>query len=128
MAHVRNNLRYTPEHEWLRVRGTAAFLGVTDYAQDRLGDIVFADGEPEGSELAIGDVAGVIEAVKGTLDILTPVTGVVLKVNKRLTGTPEVLNDHPYDCWLIKLALKDAHELDDLMNAADYAAYCTRLS
>ena len=127
MPQVKAGLYYTDGHEWLRIRGANVFLGITDYAQKKLGGIVFADGEPEGSALRAGDVAGVIESVRNAADLVTPVSGVIARINERLAEEPEAINKKPYDCWLVKLALTDPQELDGLMSAADYAAYCVGL-
>ena len=127
MAHVPEELYYSLEHVWLRVQDGDACLGLTDYAQKHLGVILFADGEPEGSELSSGDVAGVAEGVKGAVDVLTPVAGVIIAFNRTLTDAPERINDAPYDCWLVKLALREIGELDGLMRAGEYADYCAGL-
>lgn len=127
MPQVKEGLYYTPEHEWLEVKGRFAYLGLTDYAQKKLGVILFADGEPEGSELTAGDVAGVVESVRESADLVTPVSGVITAFNGKLSDTPEALNDHPYDFWLVELALSDPGELSDLMSAREYDAYCSGL-
>lgn len=127
MSNIPENLYYSQDHEWLRTEGDTAYLGVTDHAQSALGDIVFADGEPAGTELSAGDVAGVVESVKAASDIYTPVDGTVAEVNPALEETPEAINADPYGCWLVKLTLSDPGQLDALMDAAGYAAYLETL-
>jgi glycine cleavage system H protein len=127
MSEIRKGFYYSREHEWARVEGGEAYLGITDFAQTSLGDIVFADGEPVGSALSAGDVAGVIESVKAASDLYAPVSGVVRAINERLAETPEALNEEPYECWIVKLALSDPSELGALMDAEVYAAFCEGL-
>ncbi|MDR3207859.1 MAG: glycine cleavage system protein GcvH [Oscillospiraceae bacterium] len=127
MADVKAGLYYSSEHEWLRADDDAVYLGITDFAQSSLGDIVFVDGEPVGSQLSAGDVAGVIESVKAASDLYAPVSGVVLAINGRLAETPELLNEEPYACWIVKLTLSNPAELDGLMDAKAYAAFCEGL-
>ncbi len=127
MSIVMQGLYYSKEHEWLLVEDGEASLGITDYAQSSLGDIVFADGEPVGSELAAGDVAGVVESVKAASDIFSPVSGTVTAINEQLADAPEGLNEAPYDSWIVKLTLKNPDELDDLMDADAYEAFCSGL-
>jgi glycine cleavage system H protein len=117
------NLKYTKDHEWIRVEGNEAYVGITDYAQHELGEIVFVDITTEGETLDREDVFGTIEAVKTVSDLFMPVSGEVLEINAALEDKPEMVNEAPYgDGWLIRIAVKDAGELDTLLNAADYAA------
>lgn len=117
------NLRYTNEHEWIRVEGNEAYVGITDYAQSELGEIVFVDVDTIGEEIAQGEVFGSIEAVKTVSDLNMPATGEVLEVNGALDAQPELVNNDPYgEGWIIRIALKDAAELDNLMDAAAYQA------
>jgi glycine cleavage system H protein len=118
---IPENLKYTKDHEWIRVEGEEAYVGITDYAQGELGDIVFLEIETEGEELAKEEVFGTIEAVKTVSDMFMPVSGEVLEVNEKLEETPEVVNKDPYgDGWLIKIKLTDTSELDELLDAAAY--------
>ena len=117
------NIRYTSEHEWIRVEGDEAYVGITDYAQSELGEIVFIDVPTEGEMVAQGEVFGSIEAVKTVSDLNMPVTGEVLEINGALDAQPELVNNDPYgEGWIIRIAVKDAAELDSLMDAAAYQA------
>lgn len=118
-----DNIRYTSEHEWIRVEGDEAYVGITDYAQSELGEIVFIDVPTEGETVAQGEVFGSIEAVKTVSDLNMPVTGEVLEINGALDAQPELVNNDPYgEGWIIRIAVKDAAELDSLMDAAAYQA------
>ena len=117
------HIRYTSEHEWIRVEGDEAYVGITDYAQSELGEIVFIDVPTEGETVAQGEVFGSIEAVKTVSDLNMPVTGEVLEINGALDAQPELVNNDPYgEGWIIRIAVKDAAELDSLMDAAAYQA------
>ena len=115
------DLRYTSEHEWIRVEGDEAFVGITDYAQSELGEIVFIDVPTEGETVGQGEVFGSIEAVKTVSDLNMPVTGEVLEINGALDAQPELVNNDPYgEGWIIRISVKDPAELDSLMDAAAY--------
>lgn len=117
------NLRYTSEHEWIRVEGDIAYVGITDYAQSELGEIVFIDVPTVGETVGQGEVFGSVEAVKTVSDLNMPVTGEVLELNEALDAQPELVNNDPYgDGWMIKISVKDTTELDKLMDAAAYQA------
>lgn len=117
------DIRYTSEHEWIRVEGDEAFVGITDYAQSELGEIVFVDVPTLGETIGQGEVFGSIEAVKTVSDLNMPVTGEVLEVNGALDAQPELVNNDPYgDGWIIRISVKDAAELDNLMDAKAYQA------
>jgi glycine cleavage system H protein len=117
------NLRYTSEHEWIRVEGEEAFVGITDYAQSELSEIVFIDVPTVGETVGQGEVFGSIEAVKTVSDLNMPVTGEVLEVNGALDVQPELVNNDPYgEGWIIRISVKDAAELENLMDAAKYEA------
>lgn len=119
-----NNLKYTKDHEWIRVEGEVAFVGITDFAQSELGEIVFVENEKEGETIGANEVFGSIEAVKTVSDLCMPVTGEILEVNAALEDAPELVNNDPYgEGWMIKIAVKDAAELDGLMDAEAYAAF-----
>ena len=118
-----SDIRYTSEHEWIRVEGAEAFVGITDYAQSELGEIVFVDVPTVGETVGQGEVFGSIEAVKTVSDLNMPVTGEVLDVNDALDAQPELVNNDPYgEGWIIRIAVKDAAELDKLMDAQAYEA------
>ena len=117
------DLRYTSEHEWIRVEGDEAYVGITDSAQSELGEIVFIDVPTEGETVGQGEVFGSIEAVKTVSDLNMPVTGEVLEINGALDAQPELVNNDPYgEGWIIKISVKDPAELDSLMDAAAYEA------
>ena len=117
------DIRYTSEHEWIRVEGDEAYVGITDYAQSELGEIVFVDVPTEGDTVAQGEVFGSIEAVKTVSDLNMPVTGEVLEINGALDAQPELVNNDPYgEGWIIRISVKDPAELDKLMDAAAYEA------
>ncbi len=118
-----DNLRYTSEHEWIRVEGDEAFVGITDYAQSELGEIVFIDVPTVGETVGQGEVFGSVEAVKTVSDLNMPVTGEVLELNEELDAAPELVNNDPYGKgWIIRIAIKDVAELDSLMDAKAYEA------
>jgi glycine cleavage system H protein len=121
---IPDNLKYTKDHEWLRVDGGTAVIGITDFAQGELGDIVFIEIETQGEQLAKHDVFGTIEAVKTVSDMYMPVSGEVLEVNPKILDTPEVVNKDPYgEGWLIKVKVDDTSEVDSLLDAAAYKAH-----
>lgn len=116
-------LKYTKEHEWIRVEGDEAVVGITDYAQSQLGDIVFVECETVGDELEAGDTFGTIEAVKTVSDLYLPVAGEVLEFNEALEDTPELVNKEPYgEGWIVRIKLSDETELDGLLSADAYKA------
>ena len=117
------DIRYTSEHEWIRVEGDEAYVGITDYAQSELGEIVFVDVPTLGETVGQGEVFGSIEAVKTVSDLNMPVTGEVLEINGVLDAQPELVNNDPYgEGWIIRISVKDAAELDKLMDATAYQA------
>lgn len=117
------NLRYTSEHEWIRVEGNEAFVGITDYAQSELGEIVFVDVNTVGETLQKDEVFGSVEAVKTVADLHMPASGEVLEVNAALEDQPELVNNDPYgEGWMIKIALTNAAEVESLLDAAGYQA------
>jgi len=114
-------LKYTPDHEWVRVEGDVAIIGVTDFAQGELGDVVFVEIETEGEHLGKGDTFGTVEAVKTVSDLFMPVGGQVVEVNQALADEPELVNKDPYNAgWMIKIIMADVSELDELLSADDY--------
>ncbi len=119
------NLKYSKDHEWVKVEGNVATVGITDFAQSELGDIVFVDIQTEGEELGANEVFGAIEAVKTVADALMPVSGKVIEVNAELEGAPESVNTDPYGAgWMIKVEMSNPAELDNLLDAAGYEAIC----
>ncbi|MGD9558435.1 MAG: glycine cleavage system protein GcvH [Mangrovibacterium sp.] len=117
------NLKYTKDHEWVRVDGDVAVAGITDFAQGELGDIVFVEIETVGETLEGGDTFGTVEAVKTVSDLFMPVGGEVVELNSALEDTPELINKDPYgEGWMIKIRITDPDELDQLMDATAYQA------
>lgn len=115
------NLRYTSEHEWIRVEGNEAFVGITNYAQSELGEIVFVDVNTVGETVAQGDVFGSVEAVKTVSDLNMPVSGEVLEFNEALNDQPELVNNDPYgEGWMVKITVNNPAELDSLLDADGY--------
>lgn len=115
------NLKYTKDHEWVRVEGDEAFIGVTDFAQSQLGDIVFVEIETEGEEVEQEEIFGTIEAVKTVSDLLMPLTGEVLEINPRLEDEPELVNKDPYgDGWMIRISISDLSQVERLLTAEQY--------
>jgi len=118
------DLKYSKEHEWVLVEGNVATVGITDYAQDQLGDIVFVELPGVGDKVSKEDAFGVVESVKAVSDVYAPVSGKVLEVNDDLPENPEMLNEDPYgDGWMIKIEMNDLEELQDLMTATEYEEY-----
>ena len=114
-------LKYTKDHEWLKIEGDNAYVGITEFAQGELGDIVFVDVDTQGEELEKEEVFGSIEAVKTVSDLFMPINGEVLLFNKKLEDEPELINSEPYEeGWIIKIAISDVAELDELLDALAY--------
>lgn len=117
------DLKYSKDHEWVRVEGDEGYVGVTDFAQRELGDIVYVEVESQGQELDQEEVFGTIEAVKTVSDLFMPVSGKVLEVNAELENAPETVNDDPYgEGWMVKISITDKSQLDGLMDSAAYQA------
>ena len=115
--------KYTKEHEWIQVKGQQALVGITDYAQQSLGDIVFVEVPKVGGELAAGKTFGTVESVKAVSDLYAPATGTVTEVNGDLATSPEKVNTDPHGSWMIKMTLKNPGELHDLLSPADYEKF-----
>ena len=115
-------LKYTKDHEWLKMEGDIAVVGITDFAQDALGDVVYINLPEVGDEVTAGESFGDVESVKAVSDVNSPVTGVVVAVNEELVDSPELLNEDPYGAWIIKVENVTAEE--DLLDAAAYEALC----
>jgi len=121
---VPDNLKYTKEHEWILLDGDTATVGITDFAQRELGDIVYVEVDTEGEELDQDEVFGTIEAVKTVSDLFVPVAGEVLEFNEALEDEPELINKDPYgEGWIIKMKVKDLNDLDTLLDADAYKKY-----
>jgi glycine cleavage system H protein len=118
---VLENLKYTPDHEWLKIEGDTAYVGITDYAQKELGDIVFIEVETVGETIEKGEPFGTIEAVKTVSDMFMPVKGEVLEYNEELTSSPELVNQDPYDKgWVIKIKILEPEQVNELLDADAY--------
>lgn len=115
--------KYTKEHEWIKADGKNAIIGITSYAQDSLGDIVFVDLPKVGSEITAGKTFGTVESVKAVSDLFAPATGTVAEVNGELATAPEKVNKDAHSAWMIKVTLKDPNELNSLLSAADYEKF-----
>lgn len=118
------NLKYTKEHEWALVEGDVVTVGITDFAQSALGDIVFLEVPAVGTDLKIGSTFGVVESIKSVSDLYAPITGEVVGKNADLEGSPEKINEDAYGSWLIKVKVKDASELNNLLTAEQYQEFC----
>jgi glycine cleavage system H protein len=120
---IPENLKYTKDHEWVLVEGNIGKIGITDYAQGELGDVVFVDIDPNLTEAKKGESVGTIEAVKTVSDMYAPFSGKVIEINSKLANNPELLNSDPYgEGWMLKIEINDAAELNDLLDAAAYKA------
>lgn len=118
---IRDDLKYTDAHEWLKIKDNTAIIGITDYAQSELTDIVFAELPEVGKELIKGDELCVVESVKSVSEIYAPISGKVVRINEKLEDTPEMINESPYDDgWLVELEIKNERELEDLLDAGSY--------
>lgn len=116
-------LKYTKDHEWVKIDGNTAIIGVTDFAQGELGDIVFVEVDSVGQELNAGDVFGSVEAVKTVSDLYLPLSGTINELNENLNGTPESINQDPYDAgWIIKMTINNPDEIAELLDAKAYEA------
>ena len=118
--HLPDDIRYTDEHEWARLSGDIARIGVSDYAQDQLGDIVFVELPAVGDTIAKGEVFGTLESVKAVSELYLPLSGEVVAVNTALTDAPELINQDPYAAWIVEVRSTDAGEYDQLLSAAAY--------
>ncbi|PKL83462.1 MAG: glycine cleavage system protein H [Ignavibacteriae bacterium HGW-Ignavibacteriae-3] len=120
---IPENLQYTKDHEWIKVDGNTGTIGISDFAQGELGDIVYVDIAPDLSDMTIGESFGTIEAVKTVSDLYAPVTGKVVEINSKLTDEPQLINTDPYGAgWIIKVELADPSQLNDLLDPAAYKA------
>ncbi len=127
MSKVIEGLRYSESHEWVRTEGEIAVVGISDYAQHALGDLSYVDMPEVGDEVAKGEEFGAVESVKAASDLIAPVSGEVVEVNSELEDAPELLNEDPFANWIIKVKMSDPSEVEELMDAAAYTAYCENL-
>lgn len=124
MAKVIEGLYYSESHEYVRVEGNIGYIGITDYAQEQLGNVVYVDMPEEGEEVTATEDFGAVESVKAASDLISPVSGTVLEVNEALEEQPELINQDAFANWIIKVELSDPSELENLMDAATYDAQC----
>lgn len=118
---IPEELKYSKDHEWIRVEGDVATVGITDFAQSELGDIVYVEIETEGEELSKDEIFGTVEAVKTVSDLLMPLSGKILEINPDLESEPELVNSDPYGKgWMIKVSIQNASEIDEALSAEDY--------
>ena len=124
MSKVIEGLYYSESHEYVKVEGEYGYIGITDFAQSQLGNVVYVDMPGEGDEVTAGESFGAVESVKAASDLISPVSGEVVEVNTALEDTPELVNEDAFANWIIKVKLSDSAELDTLMDAAAYTAAC----
>jgi len=126
MAKVIEGLYYSESHEYVRIEGEYGFIGITDYAQHALGNVVYVDMPEVDDEVTAGEEFGAVESVKAASDLMAPVSGTVVEVNEALEDQPELINQEPWENWIIKVQLTDKGELDNLMDAQTYAEFCEK--
>lgn len=117
---IREGLYYSKEHEWVRIEGDRAYIGITDYAQDSLGSIVYVEIPKEGKALSKGEVLSVVESVKAASDIFAPISGTVVEVNQALADSPELINESPYENYIAIMSFENADDLSDLLSPTQY--------
>ena len=126
MAKVLEGLCYSESHEFIRVEGDYGYVGITDYAQSQLGNVVYVDMPEVDDEVTAGEEFGAVESVKAASDLISPVSGTVVEINENLEDTPELINQDAFENWIIKVQLSDKGDLDNLMDAKAYAAFCEK--
>ena len=126
MAKVIEGLYYSESHEYVRIEGEYGYIGITDYAQNALGNVVYVDMPEADDEVEAGEEFGAVESVKAASDLISPVSGTVVEVNENLEDTPELINQDAFENWIIKVELTDREELDNLMDATAYQAFCEK--
>ena len=126
MSKVIEGLYYSESHEYIRVEGDYGFIGITDYAQNALGNVVYVDMPEVDDEVTAGEEFGAVESVKAASDLMSPVSGTVVEINEALEDSPELVNQDAYENWIIKVELSDKSELESLMDAAAYEAFCAK--
>lgn len=124
MSTVLNGLYYSESHEWVKVEGEVAYVGITDYAQHALGNIVYVDMPEVDDEVTKDEDFGAVESVKAASDLISPVSGTVVEINEALENAPELINEDAFENWIIKVTMSDPAELETLMDAAAYEAFC----
>lgn len=124
MSKILDDLRYADSHEWVKLEGDIATVGITDYAQHALGSIVYVDMPEEGDEVTAGEEFGAVESVKAASDLISPVSGEVVEVNSALEDSPELVNEDAFANWIMKVRVSDPSEVDALLDAAAYAKIC----
>ncbi len=124
MAKVIEGLYYSESHEFVKIEGDFGYIGISDYAQEQLGNVVYVDMPEVDDEVTAGEEFGAVESVKAASDLLSPVSGVVVEINEALEDAPELINQNAFENWIIKVKLSDKSELDALMSAADYEKIC----
>ena len=118
---IPENLKYSPDHEWIKVDGDSAYIGITDFAQSELGDIVFVEFPEIGDTFSVGDTFGTVEAVKTVADLFAPISGEIIEINSALENSPDAINNDAYnDGWIIKIKIKNLDEVDALLDAQSY--------
>ena len=126
MAKVIEGLFYSESHEYVKVEGNVGYIGISDYAQHALGNVVYVDMPDVDDEIEAGEEFGAVESVKAASDLFAPVSGKVIEINEALDDQPELINQDPYENWIIKVELSDKSQLDELMDAKAYAAFCEK--
>ena len=125
MTKIPTNLKYTQDHEWAEINGNCAVIGITDFAQDKLGDIVFVELPEIGTILEKGSVFGTVESIKSVSDLYAPLSGKIIDVNSTLEDQPELLNNAPYHNWIIKIEFRNSHDAKELLAPSDYEKICS---
>lgn len=118
------DLKFSKTHEWVKIEGNIATVGLTDFAQDQLGDIVYAEPEPEGTVVEVEGIIGTVESVKAASDLYAPVSGEIVEANFNIEDEPEMINQSPWDTWFVKIDMADPSELDALLDKDAYEAFC----
>lgn len=126
MAKTIEGLYYSESHEWVKIEGEYGYVGITDYAQQAMGNIVYVDMPEEGDEFGAGEEFGAVESVKAASDLISPVSGVVEEINEALEDQPELINKDAYEAWIMKVKLNDPSEIESLMDVAAYASFCEK--
>lgn len=126
MTKVKKGLYYSESHEYVRVEGNVGFVGITDYAQNALGTVVYVDMPDVDDEVVAGEEFGAVESTKAASDLISPVSGTVIEVNEVLDDQPELINEDAFENWIIKVELSDKSDLDNLMDAAAYSKFCEK--
>ncbi|MDE6558392.1 MAG: glycine cleavage system protein GcvH [Muribaculaceae bacterium] len=124
MSKILDDLRYADSHEWVKLEGDIATIGITDYAQHALGSIVYVDMPEEGDEVTAGEEFGAVESVKAASDLISPVSGEVVEINSALEDSPELVNEDAFSNWIMKVKVSDPSEIDALLDASAYAKIC----